>query len=311
MRHFLVRLLKNPFFIFYVLLYVIVLLSLQAFEGFNLALPIFVLLIFGIGFSALVLWVTKGTTPPTFPVKQPALECGVFVFYLLFGAGSFLAWGMNFIVSTCPTEPLKTLVILAGKLIVFVLVPLLLFRWFWGYRLRDLTELSFDWRKHLRVLLWLSLVAIPLQLMIGSGLSQIRRAEFSVWQLVIGIPFAYVWLSVETGLVEEVAFRVLLQSRLAALFRSEAAGLTLMALFFGITHAPGLYFRIGQTIEVIGPSPSPLLAIGYSIVIVSVTGFYLGVLWARTKNLVVLVLVHAAFDLIPMLADILSAWFVR
>ena len=148
-------------------------------------------------------------------------------------------------------------------------------------------------------------------MIIGSGLSQIRQADFGTWQLVIGIPFAYLWLLVEVGLVEEVAFRVLLQSRLAALFGSEAAGLILMALFFGIVHAPGLYFRTGRTIEAIGPSPSPLLAIGYSIVIISVTGFYLGVLWTRTKNLVVLVLVHAAFDLVPKLAEILLAWFVR
>lgn len=225
MKRFPARRLKNPFFIFYVLLYVIVLLSLYAIEGFNLALPIFVLLIIGIGFSALAWWATKDTTPLTFPVKQPALECGVLVFYLLFGAGSFLAWGMNFIVSTFPTEPLRSLVVLAGKLIIFVLVPLLLFRWFWGYRLRDLTELSFDRRQHLRVVLWLSLVPVPLQLMIGNGLAQIRQAEFSVWQLAIGLPIAYVWLLVEVGLVEEIAFRVLLQSRLAALFRSEVAGI--------------------------------------------------------------------------------------
>jgi membrane protease YdiL (CAAX protease family) len=305
-----IRLLKNPFFIFYVLLYVIVLLSLRAIEGFNLALPVFVLLIIGIGFSALVWWATKGTTPLTFPVKQPILECGVLVFYLLFGAGSFLAWGMNFIVSTFPAEPLRSLVVLAGKLIIFVLVPLLLFRWFWGYRLRDLTGLSFDRRQHLRVVLWLSLVPIPLQLMVGNGLSQIRQAELNLWQLAIGMLVAYVWLLVEVGLVEEIAFRVLLQSRLAALSRSEATGVILMVVFFGLTHAPGLYFRIGRTIEVIGPSPSPLMAVGYSILIISVTGFYLGILWARTKNLVVLMLVHAAFDVIPELADILEAWFV-
>ena len=46
------------------------------------------------------------------------------------------------------------------------------------------------------------------------------------------------------------------------------------------------------------------MAIGYSIVITSVAGFFLGVLWARTRNFLVLVLVHAAADLLPnTLAD--------
>lgn len=45
--------------------------------------------------------------------------------------------------------------------------------------------------------------------------------------------------------------------------------------------------------------PSLLMAVGYSIVITSVAGFFLGVLWARTRNFLVLILVHAAADLLP------------
>jgi len=45
--------------------------------------------------------------------------------------------------------------------------------------------------------------------------------------------------------------------------------------------------------------PALWMAIGYSIVITSVAGFFLGVLWARTRNLAVVVLVHAAADLLP------------
>jgi membrane protease YdiL (CAAX protease family) len=41
------------------------------------------------------------------------------------------------------------------------------------------------------------------------------------------------------------------------------------------------------------------MAVGYSIVVTSVAGFFLGVLWARTRNFAVVVVVHAAADLLP------------
>lgn len=306
------NLLRSPYLILYATLYMIVLALLFTIEGFNIALPIFVLLFIGIGFSSLAWWSTKRITPPAFPVKKPALECGVLVSYLIFGAGFFLVWGMNFVEGTFPSEGfVKLLVVLAGKLIVFVVVPLLIFRVFWGYRISDLADLSFNWKKHLRVVLWMSLAMIPFQLMLGSGLAQIQQAEYEVWQLAIGMPVTYLWIMVSVGLVEEIPYRILLQSRLAAVFRSEVAGLVMMLLLFGLTHAPGLYFRTGETIEAIGPAPSPLMAIGYSIVIISVVSFFLGILWIRTKNLVVLVLVHAMFDLIPKSVEILEALFVR
>jgi membrane protease YdiL (CAAX protease family) len=45
--------------------------------------------------------------------------------------------------------------------------------------------------------------------------------------------------------------------------------------------------------------PSLLMAVGYSIVVTSVAGFFLGALWARTRNFAVVVVVHAAADLLP------------
>ena len=123
-----------------------------------------------------------------------------------------------------------------------------------------------------------------------------------------GLPFAYVWLFFEVGLVEEFFFRALLQSRLAALLRSEVTGIVLMALFFGLAHAPGLHFRSTATLEGLGPHPSWLVAIGYSIAVTSVAGIFLGVLWMRTRNLLVVMIVHAAGDLIPNLAHFVKAW---
>ena len=69
-----------------------------------------------------------------------------------------------------------------------------------------------------------------------------------------------------------------------------------------------LYFRAGHTLEAVGTSPSWLMALGYSIVVTTVAGFFLGVLWARTQNLLLVMAVHAAGDLIPNLVPMVQAW---
>ena len=100
-------------------------------------------------------------------------------------------------------------------------------------------------------------------------------------------------------MVEEFFFRCLLQSRLSAALRSELGGIVLASLIFGLMHAPGLYLRTAVTQEGLPPHPALWMAVGYSIVITSVAGFLFGVLWARTRNFALLVIVHAAADLLP------------
>jgi len=299
--------LKNPFLVFYIILYTVFLILLGTVEGFDLTEPILILLIIGVGFSSLAWWITKGLKPLTLPVKQPASECGLLLFYLMFIVVPFLTWGMTLLRNAIVTEPMNSLGVMFAKLTVTVLVPLLLFGRLWGYRLRDFISFSFDWKKHLRMTFLMSLALIAFQLAFGAGLDRIRQSGLNEWQLGIGLPFVFLWLVIEVGLVEEFFFRALIQSRIATLFRSEITGVVLMALLFGLAHAPGMYFR-GAEQEFIGPSPSLLMAIGYSIVVVSILGIFMGILWARTKNLLALVFIHAAGDLIPNMAEIIRNW---
>lgn len=123
---------------------------------------------------------------------------------------------------------------------------------------------------------------------------------------MLGVPIAFLWLALEAGVVEEFFFRVLLQTRLASVLRSELAAIIVMSLIFGLAHAPGLYLRTGLTQEGL-EHPSLLMAVGYSIVITSIAGFFLGVLWSRTRNFAVVVVVHAATDLLPNLLPTLRS----
>jgi membrane protease YdiL (CAAX protease family) len=124
------------------------------------------------------------------------------------------------------------------------------------------------------------------------------------------MPLVFRWLVLEVGVVEEFFFRVLLQSRLSAAMRSELGGIVVMSLIFGLVHAPGLYLRTSATQEGLASHPSLLMAVGYSIVITSVAGFFLGVLWWRTRNFLVLILVHAATDLLPNTLPTLRAFHI-
>ncbi len=47
-----------------------------------------------------------------------------------------------------------------------------------------------------------------------------------------------------------------------------------------------------------------LAAVCFSVATLSVTGFFLGLIWARTKNLLLLVMIHAAGDLLPNFAEL-------
>jgi membrane protease YdiL (CAAX protease family) len=55
-------------------------------------------------------------------------------------------------------------------------------------------------------------------------------------------------------------------------------------------------------------APTPLTAAAYSIVVVSPTGLMFGVLWARTRNLWLLALLHGWGDLVPNLAPFVQTW---
>ena len=101
---------------------------------------------------------------------------------------------------------------------------------------------------------------------------------------------------------------MLLQERLAAALRSPWGGLVVAAVLFALVHAPGFYLRPAATQEALGSHPSLFMAVGYSIVLTSLAGFFLGVLWMRTKNLAVLVIVHAAGDLLPNLVPWVKAF---
>jgi len=281
----------------YLVLYGVTLFGMNRTWHFDLAEPLFILAILGVGFSLAAWLLTLGTRPLPYEVRHPGREAGFLAVYLI-PLTAYITWAGTAIRKYVPVEPAQASAILAAKLLFFVVIPGWVMCALYGYTARDLAPISFR-RRAVFTFAGMAVLLIGFQAVLGRGLRDILQAHVPASTLLLGLPVAFLWLALEAGVVEEFFFRVLLQSRLAAATGSELGGIVLMAVLFGLAHAPGLYLRTGLTQEGLPAHPPLLMAIGYSIVITSVAGFFVGVLWARTRNFVLIVLVHAAADLLP------------
>jgi CAAX protease family protein len=274
------------------------------------------LIIFGLAFPLLAWVTTLRARPLAVKVQRSAGEIWL-LFACLVAVMLYLIWGSQLSEALVPSgwivHPRSNFfVVLIRKLIVFVAIPFILFRTIFGYRWRDF-GLQFAGLRamagnHLPVVLALSAAILVFQYFLGGGAAPLRHGEFNTRQLAVGLPLCFAWLFIEAGLVEEFFFRALLQARLAAWFNSEISGVALMALAFGLAHAPGFILRHAGLEEAIGPNPSPADSIAYAIVVLSVGGIFFGVVWARTRNLFALMFIHAATDLLPNLKEFVATW---
>jgi uncharacterized protein len=289
----------------YFALWAVVLMLLRTFHGFEASEAFAALVILGVIFPALAWLATRRVSALPHVVRQPGIETAVLVMYLV-AIAWLLVSGLGR-VAHIRTEPLHSVVLLSVKLMAFVALPAAITLALGPYRIAELVPISLRWRE-LRPALLMSLAALLMQSFLGRGLHDIRGAHLPVWVLAVATPLSFTWLMIEVGVVEEFFFRVLLQERLAAVLRSPWGGLVLAALLFGLVHAPGFYLRPAATQETLGSHPSLFMAVGYSIVLTSLAGLFLGVLWMRTKNFAVLVIVHAAGDFLPNLVPWVKAF---
>jgi membrane protease YdiL (CAAX protease family) len=285
-------------------------------KTFGLEEAIAELIIFGIVFPLLAWLGTLRVRPLTIVVRRSSGEIILLGLCLVLVA-LYLIWGSAITDAMMPASWLdsprgKFLVILTRKLIVFVLIPFALFRILFGYRWRDFGLQREGVRalagNHLLVVVILSAVILLFQYFLGGGAAPIRHGELSAVQLAVGIPICFLWAFIETGLVEEFFFRGLVQTRCAAWFKSEVSGVAVMALLFGLAHAPGFILRGAGVKDALGANPSVADSIAYAIVILSVGGIFFGIVWARTKNLLAVMFIHAATDLLPNLKQFVDTW---
>lgn len=256
--------------------------------------------IFGV-IGPLLAWVLTlpgGREAQPVPVARPAVETWAILAYLVVYATLFLGWGLSAVREWFPADPERELAISGLKILAHVVLPAALLV-FLGARLGPL------FRAHAnRMSFWLPLVVLGVALLgllmvISPSLKRINELNLTPEAWLWAGPGTFLWLVLTVGLCEEFLFRAVLQTRLTAWLKSATGAVVIGAILFGLAHAPGLYLRADP--GDFGASPDPLLVAAYTIAVLSPTGIFFGVLWARTKSLWLLVLLHVCVDFLPNL----------
>jgi uncharacterized protein len=274
-------------------------------KGPDWTLPAMSLGVFGAVLPALSLALTRKAVPPPIAVRRPALELAALLAFLLVYAVVFLGWGMNETRAAVPAGREQELLVLAVKLVVHVAVPALLLAAL-GAKLAPLFNSGIGGPGFWRPLLVLGAVIPAFMCVVSPALSDIAAVHPSAATLLWTAPAAFIWLALEAGLCEEFLFRAVLQTRLAAVLKTETGAVVTGAMFFALAHVPGLYLRGHPGVD--GYSTDPVQVIAFTVAVLSPVALLFGTLWARTRSLLLIVLLHAAVDVLPNLDDFIRTW---
>lgn len=267
----------------------------------DLVEPLFLLASLGLAFPALAWVLTRRPRATTPSLSPPPSRLGGPLLYLALFSVLVLGWGFGAIAAQWPGEPAQSIAKTLVKLATMVALPALLF-------LRDdRRRPRFAGARLWMIFAAMAIALLAFQAMFGRGLITLRELAPDVATLAWAIPLCWLWQVLEAGLCEEVLFRRVVQQRLADATGSTTAAVLWASLLFGLSHAPGLYLRGAHLMEGVATA-TPLWAVAYSIAIIAPAGVVFGVLWARTRSLWLVVLLHGTMDLLPQLAPFIRAW---
>jgi membrane protease YdiL (CAAX protease family) len=276
-----------------------------ALKGADWTLPTISLGVFGAALPLLSLGLTRRAVPPPIAVRRPTLELWAILGFLLIYAVGFLVWGMSATRDALPAGREQELLVLAVKLIAHVGAPAVLLA-ILGAELAPLFDSGFKRPGFWPPLLVLGAIILALLCVVSPALDDIKSLHASTATLMWAGPAAFIWLALEAGLCEEFLFRAVLQTRLAAVLKTEAGAVVTGALLFALAHVPGLYLRGHSGVD--GYSTDPIQVVAFTIAVLSPVAVLFGTLWARTRSLLLIVLLHATVDVLPNLADFVRTW---
>jgi len=267
--------------------------------------PIASLTIFGMIMSRNIWFLTRHMHAPAAPVEKPKRESLGLLAYLAIYA--FLAVGvlLGSIKQALPVGPHQELAVLAYKLLIHVGLPVALILALGG-AVKPLFDAGTSRRGFWTTLIVLSALMFALLAVVSPSLKQIGELQLDPATSLLWVLLSWAWLSVEAGLCEEFLFRACIQSRLAAWMKSPVAGIVLTSILFGLAHWPGLYLRGGPDVD--GWSTDPLQVAAYTVATLSPLSVSLGLLWARSRSLLLIILVHGAIDALPHTAEMFRIW---
>lgn len=272
------------------------------------------LLFVGITFPFLSWWLTRNIDPIIIDKPLQKNE-HIVLTMLVFWVVLYITWGGDFINGLLSKELQQNqqwqfFIIIARKFFVFVLVPYLVYRAL-GFTIKDfglkISASELFSKTNMILLLLMSVFILVFEYFFSTGAETLRQSHFTSSQLMIAIPTTFVWLYIEAGLIEEFFFRALLQSRLAALIKSEWGAILMGGLIFGLARVLGLYLR-GAESEGISEQLPVWFWLSYCVVNMSIGGIFLGIIWSKTKNIYLVMFLHAMVDLLPNVGAFIHTW---
>jgi uncharacterized protein len=275
------------------------------FKGADWTLPVILLLVFGTVLPALSFALTRKAAPVPIEVRRPGLELSALLIFLVAYAVLFLGWGMSATRAAVPPGREQESLVLLVKLAVHVGMPAILLAAL-GAKLAPLFNSGIGRPGFWPPLLVLGAIILALLCVVSPALKDIAALHASSMTLAWAAPAAFIWLALEAGLCEEFLFRAVLQTRLAAVLKSEAGAVVTGAVLFALAHVPGLYLRGHPGVD--GYSSDPVQVAAYTLATLSPIALLFGTLWARTRSLLLIVLLHAAVDVLPNLAEFIHTW---
>ena len=298
----------EPVFIIYAVIYILAfVLAFARRKTFPFGEIIAVILIVGFGFTAIVHFITPQAKSLPLEYKNQPGEVAFILAYLVFVAWMLAlgiwkrlpaGWKENFLKNK--------LGVLAYKLALFVIIPALALSLIWKIGLPALGFSIVELPRQILVAFLLILLLGGFNLVAGKAAAPIRSKEFTGLQLLLGFLVTFIWNIFEVGLVEEFFFRAFVQARLTNFFGSPLSGICAASLLFGLAHAPGIYLRGAGKDDPLGSKPTLMDTILYSILVLSATGWFMGLLFWRTQSLLAPILVHAGLDTVAHMSEFIK-----
>ena len=266
--------------------------------------PFASLIIFGLIFSGVIWFLTRKMNAPAVPVNRPARE-SLGLAYLAIYAVLLIGIWLGTVREAILEGPDQEWAVLGYKLLIHVGVPAAIILALGG-AVRPLFDGGLERKGFWTTLIVLSAMMLGLLALVSPSLKQIGALSLDPAWTLFWVIASWTWLSIEAGLCEEFLFRACLQSRLTAWMSSPVAGIATTSILFGLAHWPGLYLRGGP--EVDGWSTDPIQVAAFTIATLSPLSVSLGLLWARSRSLLLVVIVHGAIDASPHTAEMVGIW---
>jgi membrane protease YdiL (CAAX protease family) len=274
-------------------------------SGGDWTFPILSLCIFGIAMSGIVWFLTRKMDPPAVPVANPKRESLGLLAYLLIYAVLLIGIWLGSIKQAIPPGQTQELATLAYKLLIHVGIPAAIIGVLGG-QLRPLFDSGIGRRGFWPALVVLSGLMFALLAAVSPSLKEIGALGLAPAAALAWVLGSWAWISLEAGVCEEFLFRACIQSRLSAWLKSPATAIAITSVLFALSHWPGLYLRGGPGVD--GWSSDPIQVAAFTIATLSPLSMSLGLLWARSRSFLLIVLVHGAIDALPHTAEFARLW---